>query len=267
MKTRLSRLLLIGQVSLLLFYLGCDKKSSTGPNDTPSAAGSGSDYFPLTGNQTLIGKATGQSVTYDSLGNVVQSQAVSQQEVKGFIGPAIVVGGMQSYPLYSFNNNGTTTTFAKSYIAQSNQSIVGFAAGTANVQFITALPAEIKVGTTWIANPSDVPGKQVTLQVVDSKSSYTNSAGKTYSNVIKVNTAFTDSISTTTSDSTSSFTLIQKTKVNVDIYFAKTIGLVDVQINQFESIYKYSGSYSFGVRYYFSYYSRTTVSGTIGRTN
>jgi hypothetical protein len=267
MKTHLSQLLLIGQLSLLLFYGGCDKNSSTGPGDIASSVGSGSDYFPLTGNQTIIAKATGQSVAYDSLGNVVQSQAVSQQEIKGFIGTAIVVGGRQSYPLYSFNKDGTTTTATKFYLAQDNQSIVGFSAGTSIAQFITALPAEIKVGTTWVANPTDLPRKQATLQVVDSKSSFTNSAGKTYSNVIKVNGVFSDSTSTTTSDSTSSFNYLEKTKANVDIYFAKGIGLVDVQINQYEIIYKYTGYYSFGVRYYFASYYRTATSGTIGRTN
>jgi hypothetical protein len=267
MKTRMAQFLLIEQLVLLLLLGGCDKTSSTGPGDTAST-GSGSDYFPLTGNQTMTAKATGQTVAYDSLGNVMQIQAVSQQSVKGFIGSSVAVGGTQSYPLYSFSTDGTTMNATKAFVAHDNGSVVGFSSGASLAQYITALPADLKVGTTWVANPSDLPGRQFTLKVVDNKSSYTNSAGKTYSDVIKVKAAYSDStVSVSSQDTSWSYTTFQKTNINVDICFAKGIGLVDVQVNQYESIYKYSGYYSFGTKYYFSSYNRTVTSGTIGRTN
>jgi hypothetical protein len=264
MKTHLTQILLAGIIFILLGYLGCNKDSSPTSDGSTTPSGSGSDYFPLTGNQTIIGKATGQSVTYDSLGNVVESQAVSQQEVKGYIGTAILVGGMQAYPLYGFNKDGTTTTATKSFLAQNNQAIVGFSGGTSIAQLATALPAEIKIGTTWIANPYDSPRKQVTLQITDSKSSYTNSAGKVYSDVIKVNCVVSDSTSDISSGSGWYYNYSTKTKVNVDIYFAKGVGLVDVQINQYETTYKYLYNWS---GYYYSFYGRNATSGTIGRTN
>jgi hypothetical protein len=268
MKTRLRQLLLAVLLSLLLFNWGCNKNTSTGPNDNASISGSGSDYFPLTGNQIIIGKATGQSVTYDSLGNVVESQSVSQQEEKGYIGAAVLVGGMQSYPLYSYNKDGTTTIATKTFIAQNNQAIVGFSGSSSIAQLVTALPAEINIGTTWIANPSDSPNKQVTLRITDSKSSYTNSTGIVYSNVIKVNGVLSDSTSNVSSGSGWSYYSLNKTKANVDIYYAKGVGLIDVQINQYEITQKYWEYYSYsGYNYYWSSYYRTATSGTIGRTN
>jgi hypothetical protein len=268
MKTHVSLFLLIGLLSMLMFSWGCNKDSTTAPTDTASISGSGSDYFPLTGNQTIIGKATGQTVIYDSLGNIVQSQAISQQQVKGYIGTATTVGGLQAYPLYSYQSDGTTLSSTNSFIAQNSQAIVGFGSNASISQLVTALPAELKVGKTWTANPTDPLNKEVTLQIVANKTTYTNSAGQTYSNVIDVNATMSDSTLTTTNyyygpGFNYSIVSIIKKKVNADIYFAKGIGFVDIQLNQYEEMEKdtYGGLFSG------SYYSRKSTTGTLGRSN
>ena len=262
MKTHLTRILLAGIIFILLCCVGCKKDSGPAANDTATLSGSGSDYFPVANNQTFIGKATGQSISYDILGNVMQSQSINQQEVKGWMGGATTVAGMQAYPLFALNTNGTTSSSSSSFIAQSNQGILGLL-GSTTIQTVTVIPAEISIGTKWIVNPSDPLHKQISLQITDSKSSYTNSTGKTYSNVIKVNGVLSDSTSETW-NGWISYLIITVKKGSADLYFAKGIGLVDIQLNNYEEkeIYYY-GSTS-GVP---AFYNRTIRSGTLGKTN
>jgi len=241
MKSKISRAAISGILfSFIVFYFGCNKNSSTGPDDS-QVIGSGSDYFPLTGNQTISGEADYQYLNYDSIGNITDNQMAVNQEVKMQIGLATTVGGVQAYPLYGYKQDGKTLISSNVVVAQDSKSIVAFE--TIGNKF-TVLPADIKLGTKWIANPFAPQIDQVTLQITDSKSSYTNSADKTYSNVLKVSIAYSDSATVPYSWSYNSGsdwyscceTDFVKIAANADIYFAKGTGIIDVRMNNFEAI-------------------------------
>jgi len=271
----------IGRIFIFVFAIsyGCSNNSSTGPGSS-QVSGKGSDYFPLTGNQTVSGKVTYQEVVYDSTGKVRESYAATNQDVHGYIGLAVFIDGLQGYPLYGYAKDGKTLVPSNVVAAEDSQTVVLFTQAGQNV---ILLPKNLDVGTKWIANPFSPVNQQVTLKVTDSQSSYNNSAGKTYSNVIKVNAAYSDSVTTPHNESYYSNTYwyswhetsFAKITADVDIYFAKGVGLVDVKVNQYDGIFRYSivdSNYSIyrnpplQVSYYKDY-TRTVISATCGRTD
>ncbi len=295
MKAKIYKMAVSGiLISFLLVNFGCKKNSSTG-NDNSQISGNGSDYFPLTGNEIYAGRATYQFTTYDSTGKPVENQTAAGQEVKGYTGNAQIAAGLQVYPLYYYGKDTITSESAGIALAQSNQSLIAMEVWTSwtgqlttSGQFVTLLPADIAMGTQWVANPSSPLREQVTLKITESKSTYTNSAGETYSNVIGVSASYSDS--TTSSDSNSWYDYagnywsshsaeFTSLKSNGEVYFAKGVGIVDVKINQLESVDKWTevdSEYFYNTYPYrprlpwdtvYSSYSRVVGSGSCGRTD
>ncbi len=266
-------------ISFFALVSGCNKSSGTSP-DNPPVAGSGADYFPLSGNQTLSGKVTYQAVAFDSSGKVTGSYAITGQDVKGYVGTSVPAGDMQGYPLYGYSQDGKTLMPSAVVAAEQNQSVVLFEQPGQN---IVMLPKDLSVGTEWVANPFSPPDQQLTLKITGSKSSYANSAGSTYSDVIVVNASYLDSAVTPSDyryDGTDYWysyrdTSYSRIDASLDMYFAKGVGLVDVKVSKYDMVSIASWIDSS----YNSYlnpplqvtsgknYARTVLSGSLGRTD
>ncbi len=241
MKTRIPEAITASILLLLIvFNFGCNKSSTTSPRDF-EVSGSGSDYFPLAGDQTISWTGAYQFVGYDSTGKIMGGQTVANQPVKGYIGTATAIGGTQAYPIYGYNQDGTNMSSTGLLIGQDNGSIVVLESAGEEV---TLLPADFQVGTKWVANPFSQQRDQVTMEIAGGKSSYANSAGKTYSNVMEVMISFSDSVTSNNHDSYDygtgwySYHQTDSTQLTAkaSMYFAKGVGLVDLKVDQFEAV-------------------------------
>lgn len=267
-------------ILLVLFVSGCNKSSGTS-TDSSQASGSGADYFPLSGNQTLSGKVTYQVVAYDSTGQVTGSYAVTGQDMKGYIGAPVTSGNIQGYPLYGYAQDGKTLMPSEVTAVQQNQSVVFVAQPGQN---ITMLPKDLSVGTEWVANPFSPPDEQLTLKITEVKPSYVNSAGSTYSDVIVVSASFSDSLVTPNDyryDGGSSYwysyhdTTFVEIVAGVELYFARGIGLVEATLSHYDVTDRSSWSDSSYNTYNSpqlqissgTNYQRTVATGSLGRTD
>lgn len=286
MKTRISEAIKAGILLLfIVFNFGCNKSSTTSPGDI-EVSGSGSDYFPLAGDQTISWTGAYQFVGYDSTGKTIGGQSVPNQPLKGYIGAATTLGGTQAYPIYGYSQDGTNMSSTGLLLGQNNGSIVVLESAGEEV---TLLPADLQVGTKWVANPFSQQRDQMTMEIAGGKSSYANSAGKTYSNVIEVKLSFSDSIVSNNHDSYDygtgwySYHQTESTQLTTkaSMYFAKGVGLVDLKVDQFEAVDEwvavdsnYSQNYWNGYAYVdtlmvtgSSGYEKLTGSATLGMTD
>jgi hypothetical protein len=265
-------------VAILVFCLmlnfGCDKDSNTGPAGSV-LIGFGSDYFPLKGAQTIYGKGEYQVMEYDSTGRIIQSHAEADLIGKGYIGPQTNVAGLPCHFLYGYHQNGEIE-YSNVAMVNYNQSVIAFQQPD---QICTILPSEIVIGAKWIINPFVPLYQQVTAQIMDFRPSYTNSAGEKFSNVIRIRIMYFDSATTPHyyyysygNKGWQSYcdTTYEEVNVNVDIYFAKGVGPVDIKVNQIDGTRKFwrvDSTYSsstLNVQYYKRYF-KIGVLGKCGR--
>ena len=256
-----------------LIYSGCTKDTSTDTKEAPE--GTGLDYFPLSDNMNVTGKAVLQATSYDSLGNIINLETFNQ-EVRGFMGNSFPSSGRDLRILYGYDPNGSVVEPKSNhlFVATDGQAVLGISKLSSN-PVGTLLPSSIKVGTQWVVNPLGRLPKQVSPQVTDYYKSYTNSAGRTFTTVIKIVGAYSFADSTvlyTGSGGQNYDYRYYSEKFVGEVYLAKSVGFVDAKITTYETISKTIHNQPFNpsfpsFTYSYSLYSKKVIAGTVSRTN
>lgn len=214
-------------VFITFLLLGCSKDNNNPIDDTTNTTLKGSDFMSLSSGNVIAAKVSGTSTEYDSSGNITGSTSINNEDFSGTIGATTTVRNITVNPLYG-NDNGLTKLIGYLYI--SNNEVLGFDKSSNSLASVL-LPAELSVGKEWIANPQSPTNQQVKLKLVEFLNSFTNSVGKTFQNVIKVDETYNYSYTSTDYQ--------ESLKVLSTIYFAKGKGIVEVSLNDYEEIYKY----------------------------
>ncbi len=260
MRTRLIYSVLFTCFSLFVFY-GCSKDSSN-PTAPSNFSAKGAEYLPLTSGKILNAKVSITSTDYDSLGNVTNYNQINNQIYSGSIGAATLIRNVTANPIYYYDKKHNLSKLA-GYLTNNSDEIIALAISQNSPNF-TILPTEIKIGTEWIVDPQSSPRNQVKVKLTEVLENYTNSAGISFQNVIKLNITYKDSTGETNQWSDEYWMRYQKEVLNANIYLSKGIGIVGIKLNNFEKIIKevyISKSYSY------NYYYRSETNGELGITN
>ena len=231
-------------IFILLVFSGCKKNESNPVNDTGSST-HGSDYLPLTSSQVFNGSVSGSETVYDSLGNITDFSQISNQIYSGTFGVLSVIRGMDAIPVFANDNNHSKLV---GYLSNNNGEIIGIDKN-ATSDLALILPDELEVGKEWIANPQSPASEQCKVKLVEFLGSFTNSAGKTYQNVINLSFTYKDSVAY--------YYYYHTRDIQGNLYLAKDVGVVGAKTNNYEEVEK---QYS----QFYSYYKRTKVVGQIG---
>ena len=235
---------------VLLVFSGCSKNESNPVNNTGSSA-HGSDYLPLTSGQTFSGSVSGSQTVYDSAGNITDFSQINNQIYTGTFGVSSVIRGMNATPVFGNDNNHSKLV---GYLASNNGEIIGIDKN-ASSDLALILPDELEVGKQWIANPQDPANQQCKVTLVEFIGSFTNSAGKTYQNVINLAFTYKDSV---TEYYYGGYYYYDTKSMQGNLYLAKGIGVVGAKTDGCEEV---EGWFS---QYYGNYYQKTKVVGQIG---
>lgn len=228
MKTKVRYLTILFIVTLFTFY-SCDKNEN--PVDNNNLSGKGSDYFPITAGKVITAKVSGTATEYDSMGVVTEFKQITNEVHNGNFGATTFIRNMNANPFFG-NDDGEMKLVG--YLFNNNGEIIGFGDDDNN-DIIIILPSELSVGKEWVVNPQNPINEQLKLKIIESKNSFTNSAGKTFSNTINISVVFKDSISKT--ETYFNYTKVKFEKVSIvgNIYIAKGVGIVGAKVVDFEA--------------------------------
>ncbi|MHB9011449.1 MAG: hypothetical protein ACYC49_04400 [Ignavibacteriaceae bacterium] len=257
MKNKYVLLLSIIIITVILFNFGC-KNQSNNPLSPANFTGSGQDYFPVTSNKQVSIKVSGSATLYDSLGRVTNMQQISGQTYSGYFGTTSDFKNMNATPVYAYNNNGNSTIIG--FYSNNNGEIVG-TDNNPSGSIVTLLPNQLNINDVWIVNPQSPVNQQVQIKLIEALDNYTNSAGKSYSNVINLLITYNYNDSTNYSGNGYYYYSYSKEAGSINLYLAKGIGIIGATLNNFEEIYKYNEVYS---NNFYSSYSRAELNGTAG---
>ena len=253
MKAKILYSLFIFMVALFSFY-GC-KKDDSNPVDNSNFSGKGSDYLPITSGKILNVRASGSTTTYDSLGSVTSFTQISDENFSGTTGTLVSIRNMNANPIYG-NDKGKSNLIC--YMSDSNGEILCF---YGNSQNFIILPSELTIGTEWITNPQSNVNEQIRVKLAEALSSFTNSTGKTYQDIINLSVVFNDSVGTSEYGGDGSSNIgYDKISFNGNIYLSKGVGIVEVKLNDFEETVKQNYHSNYGD---YNYYKRTKTNGVI----
>jgi len=260
MKAKLPFELLIICLIFSFCTSGCNKDSSN-PASSSNFNGKGSDYFPVSSGKILSATISGTATVYDSLGNAINFNQITNQTYSGSFGSSTTIRNMNANPIFYFVNNSSQLA---GYLANSNGDLVGFDQHSSN-PIVTIIPSDISVGKEWIINPQSSPSQQIKVKIIESLNTYKNSVGITYPNVINLYITYKDSVgSTYYYDQNNYYKWYTKDVSDGNIYFAKGIGFVGAKLNNYEEIKKAYQKYGSNI---YNYYQRTKVTGIMGATN
>lgn len=234
-------------VSILLVNFGCSNNSGPGANgNTTSNTGisTGADYLPLVANALWTGHVTGSEEFLDQDGNVYRSDE-TDADYKTNLGALQTRNGRSMHSVFAFDKNGVIANdgAALGYEGLSNGEIIAwnrFNNGANDSALI--LPQTLSIGLTWNPAP-EVPTVRCQATLVQHFSQYSNKGGISYNDVIQVHVSYIDSssyydtISYLDSSSYTTFydTIVNRSSVNGDLYFANGIGIVEADIPSYDS--------------------------------
>jgi len=256
----MKRTLLFGiLIGIYLFtFSGCKKDSSNPSIPITSFSGKSIDYFSVNAGKTLNIKVSGTQAFYDSLGNLTGSKSLNNSSYSTFLGNSVLINNMSAYPICYLDDHNNSRT--SSYLAVLNGALVGFDQyGTP--QYLTLLPADIKVGDEWNLLLTNQINKKIKVKLIESLSNFTNTTGKAYQNVLNFHITYQDSSSGGYYYSTGYYSWKQTVALDMNLYLAKGTGIVGGILNNLESIDKENYNSS---TQNIGYYLKEKDSGTAG---
>jgi hypothetical protein len=210
---------------MLLASQGCSSDSSNDPQPVPADLVA-EDYIDQGDNILWLARAKWTVKTFDDNGN---ETGVDQSEAncKATIGATTQVGGFTVRPLLVYDEDGDINGGGPiGYIALFNGNLSFMT--IRDYEVITALPKELKDGKTWTPYTNVHPSMQSLFKVAAHFPTFTNTAGKTYSNVLKTSHTYSDAVIWGNSKHG------ELHDTNFDIYFAKGIGPIEIVVNKFD---------------------------------
>lgn len=246
-------------VLITLFSINGCKNDESNPVDNTSFTAKGSDYFPIFSGKILNAKVSGSVTEYDSLGRVTDFTQISNEIYSGSIGDPTLIVSWISNPIFG-NDNGENKLIG--YVSNNNGEIIGFD-NKGNKEYVVILPTELTIGKEWVVNPLSPNDEQFKIKLVETLNSFTNSAGKTFQNIINIAINYKDSTGGTENTQWYYGNWYEKMFISGNIYLAKGIGIVGVKINDSEYIEK-SNYHYYSNNTYYNYYKKTKASGEMG---
>ncbi len=249
----IKNIVLIFTFAISLFFIADCKKEDNNPVNDSNISTTDSDYLPISSGETLNAVVSYTVTEYDESGNVTNFLQVANENYTGTIGASTLIRNMNANPLFG-NDKGQNKLIG--YLSKNNSEILGFDKSP-NSPLAIILPAELKVGTEWVANPQSPENQQYKIKCIESLSNFTNSAGKTFKNTINVSVTYSSSKTTTNDMSSSTYS----ENIDGNIYLASGIGIVGAKLNEYEAISQFS--YRIG-GYSYTDYNKIKVEGMLG---
>lgn len=249
--------------TVVLFAIISCTKDDSNPLSNSNFSGIGSDYLPLSSGHIINAMVSGSATEYDSLGRVTDFSQISNEPYNSTIGASTFLRNVNAFPIFGNNNNQSELA---GYLSNNNGEIIGFDNVT-NSQSVVVLPAELSAGKEWVINPNSPVNEQFKAKLIENLISFTNSAGRTFQNVIKIEISYND-LSSGTYDPPMNGSWYEKRDIEGNIFLAKGVGIVGAIVNNYEHVEKVNVSYSFfGNITQYGYYKKIKASGEIGITN
>jgi hypothetical protein len=208
----------------LLGSLGCKTDdTSNNPQEVPADLVA-ADYIDQSDNLIWEALIKGSSIIYDSTGKQV-SKEEGESNNKATIGASTVVGGFNVRPLYVYDaDGGRSGEGPLCYIGMINGN---FCFLTEDDQVVTVLPKQVKIGE-WTPSSKIPTLAKSEFKIVEYFPTFTNGAGKKYEKVIKTSASYEDSVWSRSED------FHQQNDVQLDIYYAKGVGPIEIEVHKYE---------------------------------
>lgn len=237
--------------SIISLTAGC-KKSESSINPGDQQVVNSADYMPVSSGKSFKAKVTGSSTTYDSTGSMISSEGFNDQIFSAMIGNQTQFENKNVFPVLGYDDKRKEYV-AAGYLLNNAGELIGLN-NILNDPDVILMPKQITPGQPWkISHPvSGMP--PFTIKMVEALNSYTNSEGRTYSNVINLSITYSDS---TSSSDPFSFRLTQET-FSANLFLAKGTGIIELKLSDI-GISKYT--YSSGGAHH-GYYYKSVLSGT-----
>ncbi len=257
MKNKYILIVSISSVIISFSYYSCNKNKDN-PVGPDNFTGIAQDYFPSLPNKQMNLNVSGSITRYDTAGNVTEMQQLTNQEYKSYFSETKIFRNLNAIPYFFIDGHGNSQLVG--YYANDNGNILIISKNPTGHIF-TLLPNELKINDEWtITSPLISTKSQIHFKLAETLNSYTNSAGKSYQNVVTLLITFNDSTSNYADYGGGNYyTSYTKQKYNINLYLAKDIGVIEAKINNFEFINR---QYTYYTYYEHLQYIKVVITGS-----